>query len=250
MISERTISRSFESVWKSHFPMLNSRFMLSFNRRFTKPITDAQGAKMAPVPPPSNHPSPDLAAEFGIQIAKMAIANRCTSEEIVQKQETLNRAWESTLGLINRYEGRKITPSLKHAESYWLRDSIRLSSNLCAFIEHTEGAREFGPILPGTGFIPMCEADLSMGCTLVEIKTVSRGFSSQDLKQVLIYLALDWASGKERWNRAALVNPRRACCSSFGVDWLVRRTSGRSCSETFGEFIDSFHRDSKVEAHF
>ena len=250
MISERTISRGFQSVWSSHFPMLNSSFVVSLNRHFTKPITSSEGVNAAIVKPPSHHTSHDLVAELGIQLAKKALSLRCSSQQAAQDTELLASAWKDALKLVNRYEGERTFPALEKIASDWIKDAILLSSNLCVFIESHQGELEFDPTISGTRSIPTCEADLCIGDLLVEVKTVSRRFSTQDLRQVLIYLALDWANGAQRWERACLVNPRRAIYAMFSVDWLVKQTSGRSCAEVFGEFLDSFNRDIELEVSF
>ena len=250
MISERTISRGFRSIWMSHFPWLNSSFVASFNRHFSKRITSREGVNMASVQSPPEHKLHDLAAELGIQLARRATLEGCAIEEIAQDKRNLRSAWQDAIRLVNRYEGERIVPTFEHTTSIWINDAIELSRNLRAFIESQDGKLEFEPTISGRRIIPCCEADLCIGDLLVEVKTVSRRFSSQDLKQVLIYLALDWASGNQRWERACLVNPRRAVYATFGVDWLVEQTSGRSCAEVLGEFLDSFNRDHELEVNF
>ena len=66
-----------------------------------------------------------------------------------------------------------------------------------------------------------CFADLAVGSTLFEVKTVSRTFESRDLRQLLVYLALQSATGEPRWDYGGLLKPRFSCVCTFSVDWLV-----------------------------
>ena len=109
---------------------------------------------------------------------------------------------------------------------------------------------EFAPQIPGAGVLSSCEADLAVGNTLVEVKTVSRSFRSGDLRQLLVYVALDWARAEPYWTKGCLLNPRRAVWADFPVDWLVRRLSGRPAPETLRNLLDAFAGDIEMETAF
>ena len=244
MISERNLARGFESVWQSLFPMLTPGFMRTFNEHFVKDI-DAKrtgAAERVPV----NSDSPDLVAELGIQIARRAIAADVPVERIAGDPTALERAWKSAQTLVSRYEGD--APELEEVPlpDEDGRDGTALARNLVAFAGLIDHRARFAPSVPGAGLLSRCEADLALGDTLVEIKTVSRGFRSNDLRQLLVYHALDWTRGP-RWTKGCLVNPRRAVWADFEVAWLVARLSGRPAADTFGDFVDAFASGIELE---
>lgn len=246
MISERIAVRGFESVWRTRLPMLTPAFMASFNRQFVKRIV--RGGKPLPAVPASpDSDSPDLVAELGIQIARSAVEARVGPEDVAGDQSSLRAAWLRSLELVNRYEGGKPDPASVPLGSGHARDALRLAQALSAFLNQFDDPPDFAPHIPGAGALSRCEADLAVGPMLVEVKTVSRSFRSLDLRQLLVYLALDRNGGDPRWTRGCLVNPRRALWADFDTDWLARRLAGRPAVEVFGDLIDAFAGSVELE---
>ena len=244
MISERHVARGFESVWQSCFPMLTPGFMRTFNTHLVERIDMGQTYVSGPVSVRSS--SPDVVAELGIELAKRAIEADVPVEQIAKDRATLNQSWNRAKRVVANYEGE--TPNA--ADLPLLdddgHDASILARNLVAFVDLANGPITFAPSVPGANVLSGCEADLAVGDTLVEIKTVSRAFRSIDLRQLLVYLALDWTRGP-LWDKGCLFNPRRAVWADFHVDWLVRRLSGRPAAETFGDFVDSFPSSVELE---
>ena len=246
MISERVAVRGFESIWRTRFPMLTPAFMNSFNQQFVKPVVH-DGNPLAPSPTPAASNSPDLVAELGIRIARSAVEAGITVEHVAQDHPLLKAAWLRSLELVARYEGQ--TPDVEEVplEAGDKLDAFGLSRTLFAFLNQTHDEVQFAPLIPGAGTLSRCEGDLAVGDELVEIKTVSRRFRSHDLRQLLVYLALDWARAEPRWTRGCLLNPRRAVWAEFDVDWLVRRLSGRAAVDAFRDLLDAFASSVEVE---
>ena len=244
MISERNLARGFESVWQALFPMLTPGFMRAFNEHFVKDIEQNQTGTARPVPVESD--SPDVVAELGIQLAKHAIAACLPIERIAGDGTALEDAWKSAQTLTARYEGEGPHVADAALPASDAREGTALARNLIAFAELIDGPARFSVHVPGAGVLSRCEADLALGGTLVEIKTVSRGFRSEDLRQLLVYLALDWARGP-RWSKGCLANPRLAVWADFEVDWLVRCLSGRPAPDTFADFVDAFASSVELE---
>ena len=239
MISERVAVRAFESVWRTRLPLLTPAFMNSFNRQFVKPIICA-GEPIPPVPTAHASDSPDLVAELGIQMVKSAVEAEVAVEDVAQDQPTIRAAWLRSLELISRYEGGKPDLATVPLIADDQRNALHLARTLSAFLDQFDTDAEFGPLIPGASVLSRCEADLCIDRTLIEVKTVSRRFRSLDLRQLLVYLALDWAGGDARWTRGCLVNPRRAVWADFDVDWFVRRLAGRPGVDVFSDIIDAF----------
>lgn len=249
MISERIAVRAFESVWSTCIPMLTPAFINSFNQQFVKPIVCA-GKPLRPVPASYTSDSPSLVAELGIQIVRSAVEAQKSVEDIAKDQTSVGAAWSRSLELINRYEGEKpdiITLPLNSDDA---SDALGLARNLSSFLDQFDGDAEFSPLIPGSNKLSRCEADLAVAKNLIEIKTASRRFRTVDLRQLLLYLALDWVGGEPRWTRGCLVNPRRAEWADFDVDWLMRRLTGRPAADVFRDLIDAFNSDFELETNF
>jgi hypothetical protein len=109
----------------------------------------------------------------------------------------------------------------------------------------------FSPAVRGNGILNSCFADLGVGKTLFEVKTVSRPFQSKDLRQLLVYLALESAAGEPRWEYGGFLNPRLSIFCTFSVDWLVSRLSGgRPSKAVFTDFVQALARDFVQDRRF
>ena len=133
-----------------------------------------------------------------------------------------------------------------------LNNIQKLSENICEFIFETNGKIiKFRPKLKGYGIIPDLEADLVIDDTLYEIKTVTRNFKSSDLRQVIVYLALNHASKGNNWKYGGLYNPRKGRSSKFNVNHLVYNLSGGNPpNEAFENLLNGIVRDIQIDARF
>ena len=113
------------------------------------------------------------------------------------------------------------------------------------------GGGDLLTMVRGNGLLSSCFADLSVGSTLFEVKTVARPFHSRDLRQLLVYLALQSATGERRWDNGGLFNPRLSVFCTFSIDWLVTRLSGgRPPKMVFTDFVQSLARDLVLDRRF
>jgi len=68
---------------------------------------------------------------------------------------------------------------------------------------------------------------------------VKRNLAGKDIRQLLVYLALQAAAGNRRWPRAGFFNPRKAEYHEFDVDTFIAQISGgRSASEVYSDLVD------------
>jgi hypothetical protein len=81
-----------------------------------------------------------------------------------------------------------------------------LRQNLLLYFSPAEDY-EFFPPVPGVGVLDATVADVRRGTALHEVKTVTRGWHSSDLRQCLTYAAMLYSVG-DRISDVALVNPR------------------------------------------
>ena len=250
MISERMLARGFPHLWQSVFPMLTSGFMHLFNTSYTKPILGRDGEPVSPVDRSADLNAPDLSAELAIQATKIAAQTGISVAAVLQDEALIIQAWQASLDLFGRYEGSQPDTSATILDAPELEDAILLADNTWSFLSTLDGKVLFGPRIPGAFALPECEADIAVDDLLVEVKTVTRNFYSQDLKQLLVYLALDWATRDRRWTRACLLNPRQGFLADFVVEPFVELISGKSIADAFGELIAGVSRDVEIDTRF
>ena len=175
MITERTLATVFPSSWRELFPFFTSNFMRVFNEANVIELTTKHGESVCPVPVNADTNRLDLVAELAIHSTRLACGRNISVESVFSDIGLLRIAWRSSQALIDRYEGRKPTVEFNLAEDEQL-EACALARNLGELLSSLDGEIEFSPRIPGAGVIGECEADLSIGRTLFEIKTVNRNY--------------------------------------------------------------------------
>ena len=95
----------------------------------------------------------------------------------------------------------------------------------------------FSPRIPGCGVVDAATGDVLAEDELVEIKTVTRPFQANDLRQALTYAAMLYASDR-RIGYIALLNPRRARVVRLSIGEIAAATRGDSEVELMQELIE------------
>lgn len=91
---------------------------------------------------------------------------------------------------------------------------------------------ELRPKFPGCGVVDAAEGDAMAGRCLIEVKSVDRPLRGLDIRQLLVYCALDWAAGRpHQIDAVAVVNPRLGVVYKYGLEALVLDVAGASSSE-------------------
>lgn len=237
MISEKNIATEFKGFWNECLPLLTPSFVRVFNEASLDDLTEYPGTEIIRVPIGPTVEKHDLVAEFSFQLAKLAHDKSLWIDEIRLDAALIQLAYDNAVSFLQRYRTDDGLIVLSELE---INESLLIAEQYDFFIEMYRGQPvEFNPIISGAGFLGVCKADLSIGDTLYEVKTVSRNLAGQDIKQLLIYLALQFSTGERRWTHAGFYNPRKAQCVRFSVDHLIYRTSGgKATSELFSEIID------------
>jgi len=95
---------------------------------------------------------------------------------------------------------------------------------------------ECKPPFPGCGLVDKCEGDVRVGSILYEVKAGDRPFRSVDFRQVLTYLALNYASSARAILRVGLINPRVGVSIELEAEDLCFEVAGRHPAQLL-EFI-------------
>jgi hypothetical protein len=96
----------------------------------------------------------------------------------------------------------------------------------------------FSAEVPGCGVVDSAICDLLADEELIEIKTVTRPFRSLDLRQVLTYAAMLYASNRTV-PRVTLLNPRLAVHVTMSISDIARMTRGDSAVELLQDLVES-----------
>ncbi|WPO43337.1 hypothetical protein [Tardiphaga sp. 42S5] len=99
---------------------------------------------------------------------------------------------------------------------------------------------ETKPQFSGCGIIDSCEGDVYFDGQLFEIKAGDRNIRSVDLRQLLVYSALNFAEKKRKIERVGLFNPRIGTYFSSTIEELCIEISGRSAIEMLSELVRIF----------
>ena len=247
MISERQLAKGFRGLWDEALPLLTPHFVRLFNEAYGRKLDD--GIFTVPSRPDTDSA---VVAEFAFHVARL-VHERATSFRDVANNDTLLSDAESTaLSLIGKYERPKHDPptSLNQSER---SDGLLLVRNYELFLaSYATEEIEFRPSIPGSGFVDACTADLSIGDALFEVKTVERNIGSKDLRQILVYLALQSATSEKRWTQAGFLNPRRGLVYKFSLETTIPLMSGgRLTSEVFQHMLQFFGtRDIQLDSAF
>jgi len=253
MISERTLARYFSGFWTELLPLLTPSFISIINEEFKKHLTDELGMEIKPVTKnPQTHYT-SVVTEFAFFLAEHAVKCGSRISETFDEKHLTTLAEQSALKVVKEYEGGRIylPASLKQAE---LEEGFALARNYERFFDKrcSNEKIEFNPMIAGSGFVAQCKADISVGTTLFEVKTVDRNLAGKDIRQLIIYLAFQGATGRRRWKSAGFFNPRKAVYHEFEVEDLIGRMSGgRSSMEIFWGLIDFVsNRDIQLDTAF
>ena len=242
MISERDISEKFSAIWKQHFPLLTPNFIRVFNDTQITAINSKQIIAVEDV-------RYDLVSEAAFNLSEFAFLKNITPlnafAEIEKSkfiEDTARIIWKS-----GNYSENDL--SISEIEK---QEIISIADNTLEFIEKLGGQDVlFKPKLKGYSFIPNLYADIAIGDSLFEIKTVNRNFKSSDLKQLFIYIALRQVSGEENWKFAGLYNPRKGVYSRFNIKILIYNlTGGKTPNEAFENLLNGLIRDVVIDSRF
>ena len=103
-----------------------------------------------------------------------------------------------------------------------------------------EGASKIHPYpeFAGCGWLDSCQGDVISDKTLCEIKSGNRRFRSTDIRQLICYCALNFASDGYEIDKIALINPRMGLVLTDDLDQLCTETAGMSAVNALSEVVE------------
>lgn len=243
MISEKIVSSEFNGFWREAFPLLTPSFVKVFNEAHCEDLTNLPSSKFMYVAISPEVQMHDLVAEFAFCSAEASHVAGKPVSELARNPEFVRTVYDKSVKFLERYRAEEGTILLNDTE---IKEGFEISKqyeNLFSYLDSDYSQIFFRPKIRGAGFLGDCTADLSAGDTLYEVKAISRNLSGRDIRQLIVYLALRYASEDPQWQYAGFFNPRRALHYRFSVEHLIYRTSGgKSKVDVFDQllqFLDS-----------
>lgn len=253
MISERQVAEGFHAVWSEILPLLTPTFVRLFNGTYASQIHRRRKNPIRPLPLRKGVRHNDIVSEVAFSIVCLAASHSLSIQEGLGSADLRSKAQERTRSELSSIYKNNQKP-FELSASEW-----REVGEICRRYELFFGSRliqlssiDFEPRIHGVGFIHDCRADFSVGSTLFEVKTIDRGIQSRDIRQLILYLALQAATGDRRWSSAVFFNPRRGLVYQFQVERFMQEISGgRSSAEVFADLTDFLTtRDVQIEKLF
>jgi len=124
--------------------------------------------------------------------------------------------------------------ALEYDEILRLTNSI---ANFCNQHAIREFPVKFGPHFLGCGIVDSSEGDVLMGECLYEFKAGDRSFRTSDLRQLLTYCALNFASHQFKITSIGAVNPRHGTFFALDIETVAFEMSNKSPIELLSEIV-------------
>lgn len=249
MISERQVAKSFDDLWRNVTPLLRPNFVAMFNTAYRESLLDDEGREIEPVAnQPRNNPS--IVAELGFLIGAAQIEKQLSNASIREFQIVISECKDNAKLRIAKYNelaGDEISISESEVE-----EALEIAHRYELLLGVNPESAKFSPLIPGAGIVDTCEADIAAGECLWEVKAVRRNVAGKDIRQLLVYLALNYASGRNNWTHAGIFNPRKSQLYKFEVEHFIGLLSGgKSAGEVFHEMVTYFSgREIQIDATF
>lgn len=151
--------------------------------------------------------------------------------EWIEDDSHLDRLYDDSVQYINSLSGRKssvqkMTPVDRKSVWYESKNIVEFLDIQCSSNDECEYL--FRPLLPGCGVVGPSEADIEIGLTLWELKSLSHGFTSYALRQLVCYATLNHMSNNNSYTHIGLCNPYKKIYFSCTFDQLITNCSAMS----------------------
>lgn len=227
MISEVGFAKGFLSFWDTVIPYMK-QYMKICNLNL-ETFEVAENIQF------SNNTYKPLSAELGFRLfcKELNDGEQSLAAQVISKIEKETCDYIAKFGDIGT-SGVKITEG-ERKEAIWLKN------NLIRFFNDVWKNKSpviTSPFFVGCGILDHCWGDIIVGDTLFEIKAVDRNFQAPDMRQLLTYLVLNYASKNYNIKRIGLLNPRRCVFYWDNVNSAVAKISGESFDWVANETIN------------
>ena len=227
MITEKRFAASHHAFWRELLPM-GERYIRAVNAglaRFCEPLTGTAAPKFHGV-----------LSELAFLMFVRAVQNGKQMSALTpsEVQEDVSAA----TSFIERFRKQGRGP-LAIPRDTEIREATALAERMADFFQKAaDGPLLLQPTFPGCGWLSECQGDVFSSNVLFELKSGTRPFRMLDIKQVLIYCALDFSRNVYDIKDICLVNPRTGSYFSVPINSLCELVAGRSSVDVLGDIVE------------
>lgn len=226
MISEINFARNYSAFWFEYTPWLKD-YVNSVNTGFADRL----------YPPLSGKDEPKYRSINNV------VSFTLFKNIILEKNNNLHKAYTDSLTILRNYPRTNIATYKLDLPNI----DIITSMSQKLIERYRKTPITFYPQFDGCGILDNCQGDLLQNNnTLVEIKAGERNFTASDLRQVLIYTALNWLANKKNIFDVELFNPRMGIVWQTSLIDFVSSISDLSIEDLFeqiGKYLSNSSED-------
>lgn len=233
MINEKTFALSHQSFWLGATPMLPQFIRLQnfHSERFFEPFTF------------TTENNRGLIGELTFRIFAASYKRSCNTKELQDFE--VQSCVDQSINFIQRFRALSRLPALE-TSTEGINEASQLATVLLDFFNSEKKALQLWPKFPGCGWLDSVEGDGLGGSTLYEIKCGKSRIRGKDIKQILCYLSLNYASDAYDINQICIFNPRRGLALRCTVESLCQEISGTPSPVLLGEIVEYISEPSWV----
>lgn len=225
LISAEELAHRHTSLWHRETPMLEGlvRAVNSHPRRFTRPLVS------------------DRWTHRRALIAEVAFDEFVRDVEGKRSHRGALKSAQERVGQLTGRSPRSFGTfrETERAEAAELRDRLH-----AFFKERARGGRLVPrPVFPGCGFVGNAEGDILLGRVLYEVKAANRTFRVGDVRQLLVYSALNSGRPTFEISSVGLVNPLQGTWEEWSLDELSWAIAGRTAADVMRSIVDYMASD-------
>lgn len=249
MISEREFAQDFGAFWRTSLPFL-SPLAVERIQLEASVLRDVKSGFARPLSQLSRGKHNDFVAELGFELFARCVSQGESYRSVVRDGDAVDRsarAVRKRLSILR--EPMRIAAGQRTA---LVKQAVQVGGRLELYFRRREGlgGLTIQPEFPGCGIFDKCFGDVRGDEALYEIKTVDRNLRSADIRQGLVYCALNHLAGLRPIQTLVILNPRRATEVVLDLEASAERFAGKTVAELFhevGAFLvefDEIHRAS------
>ena len=225
MITEKSFASSHRSFWAEITPLLS---------HFVK----KQDAYVESVFAPLERVTVDdrgLVGELATRLFATAHERRVGPGSL--SPEEIQDCVGESVNFIQRFRAYPRRLSLT-ASANGTEEAKCLADRLHGFFGARETRLRLWPEFPGCGWLDTVQGDALGARTLYEVKCGKARVRGKDVKQILCYLALNYASKTYPIDQIGLINPRTGVVLGCTVDSLCQEVGGRMAPGLLADIVE------------
>jgi hypothetical protein len=232
LIDASTFSGSYNAFWNASTPTCEHfirRLNLGGLERYSRPMAQSKTSKRRAV-------IAEYAFALFVEMKRDGMKN--SLGEAFKTKRIKEEAWIATAQRLSPFVGEGLNLSNDFDEDE-LREVEEIKSRLLSFFSNPARRLVLRPVFKGCGYIDASEGDVIFGTSIYEIKTVERLFRSNDIRQLITYGALNYASRQFSLNKIGLFNPRRGQFCELEIDMVCAEIAGQPAQDLFATIVDA-----------